>query len=114
MLLSGAALCVLVRHRHRHRDRHIHAFGLSGAADQLFRESAAHHRFGRDHSGGGDSGLAAAAGQINPIRHFSVIARSSMIKGSGMETLWPNFLVLAIFTFIMVSLSVWRFRKQLS
>jgi len=52
--------------------------------------------------------------RINPIRHFSVIARSSMIKGSGFETLWPNFLVLSIFTLIMVSASVWRFRKQLS
>jgi ABC-2 type transport system permease protein len=52
--------------------------------------------------------------RINPIRHFSVIARSSMIKGSGFETLWPNFLVLSVFTLIMVSLSVWRFRKQLS
>ena len=52
--------------------------------------------------------------KINPIRHFSVIARSSMIKGSGFETLWPNFLVLSIFTLIMVSASVWRFRKQLS
>ena len=52
--------------------------------------------------------------KINPIRHFSVIARSSMIKGTGFGTLWPNFLVLGIFTFIMVSLSVWRFRKQLS
>jgi len=52
--------------------------------------------------------------RINPIRHFSVIARSSMIKGSGIETLWPNFLVLAIFALIMVSASVWRFRKQLS
>jgi ABC-2 type transport system permease protein len=52
--------------------------------------------------------------RINPIRHFSVIARSSMIKGSGIETLWPNFLVLTIFTIIMVSASVWRFRKQLS
>jgi ABC-type transport system involved in multi-copper enzyme maturation permease subunit len=37
-----------------------------------------------------------------------------MIKGSGMETLWPNFLVLSLFTLIMVSASVWRFRKQLS
>jgi ABC-2 type transport system permease protein len=52
--------------------------------------------------------------KVNPIRHFSVIARSSMIKGSGFATLWPNFLVLAVFTFIMVSASVWRFRKQLS
>ena len=52
--------------------------------------------------------------RINPIRHFSVIARSSMIKGSSFESLWPNFLVLSVFTIIMVSLSVWRFRKQLS
>jgi ABC-2 type transport system permease protein len=52
--------------------------------------------------------------KVNPIRHFSVIARSSMIKGSGMDTLWPNFLVLSMFTLIMVSASVWRFRKQLS
>jgi drug efflux transport system permease protein len=52
--------------------------------------------------------------KINPIRHFSQIARSSMIKGSGFDTLWPDFLVLGIFTFIMVSASVWRFRKQLS
>ena len=53
--------------------------------------------------------------KINPIHHFSVIARSNMIKGSGpMEAVWPNFLVLSAFTFIMVSLSVWRFRKMLS
>jgi hypothetical protein len=37
-----------------------------------------------------------------------------MIKGSGIETLWPDFLVLSIFALIMVSASVWRFRKQLS
>ena len=29
---------------------------------------------------------------INPIHHFAVIARGSMLKGSGIETLWPNFL----------------------
>jgi ABC-2 type transport system permease protein len=52
--------------------------------------------------------------RINPIRHFSVIARSSMIKGSGFMTLWQDFAILAAFTFVMVSLSVWRFRKQLS
>ncbi len=51
---------------------------------------------------------------INPIHHFSVIARSSMIKGSGFEAIWPNFMVLFVFTLIMVSASVWRFRKQLS
>jgi ABC-2 type transport system permease protein len=49
----------------------------------------------------------------NPIRHFSVIARGVLLKGSGFEALWPNFLVLALLTAILLSLSVWRFRKQL-
>jgi len=52
--------------------------------------------------------------RINPIRHFSVIARSNMIKGTGFEALWLNFLVLGIFTVVLVTLSVWRFRKMLS
>ncbi len=51
---------------------------------------------------------------INPIRHFSVIARSNMIKGTGFDGLWSNFLVLSIFTVVLVVLSVWRFRKMLS
>ncbi|MFZ0821889.1 MAG: ABC transporter permease [Candidatus Acidiferrales bacterium] len=52
--------------------------------------------------------------QFNPIQHFGQISRGAMIKGSGMATLWPNFLVLAAFTVVLVSLSIWRFRKQLS
>jgi ABC-2 type transport system permease protein len=51
---------------------------------------------------------------INPIHHFGVIARGSMLKGSGLETLWPSFLALSIITLVLLSLSVWRFRKQLS
>jgi ABC-2 type transport system permease protein len=51
--------------------------------------------------------------QFNPIYHFGVIARGSMLKGSGITTLWPHFLALLAFTAILVSLSVWRFRKQL-
>lgn len=51
---------------------------------------------------------------INPIHHFGEIARGSMLKGSGLDTLWPNFLALSIITLVLLSLSVWRFRKQLS
>ncbi|HEY3939184.1 MAG TPA: ABC transporter permease [Bryobacteraceae bacterium] len=51
--------------------------------------------------------------QFNPIYHFGVIARASMLKGSGFAPLWPHFLALLAFTIILVSLSVWRFRKQL-
>src|SRR5205807_9026872 len=51
---------------------------------------------------------------VNPIHHFAVIARASMLKGSGFIDLWPNFLGLFAFTLILGALSVWRFRKQLS
>jgi ABC-2 type transport system permease protein len=51
---------------------------------------------------------------LNPIHHFATIARSGMLKGSGIVALWPNFLALLIFTIVLVSLSVWRFGKQLS
>jgi ABC-2 type transport system permease protein len=51
---------------------------------------------------------------VNPIHHFATIVRGGMLKGSGFAALWPNFLGLLIFTFVLVSLSIWRFRKQLS
>jgi ABC-2 type transport system permease protein len=51
---------------------------------------------------------------VNPIHHFAVVVRASMLKGSGISTLWPNFLGLLTFTVALVALSVWRFRKQLS
>ncbi len=50
---------------------------------------------------------------INPLRHFGIISRSVLLRGSGLETVWPNFLALIIFTLVMMSFSVWRFRKQL-
>ena len=51
---------------------------------------------------------------VNPIHHFAAIARAALLKGSGFAALWPNFLGLFAFTVVLVSLSVWRFRKQLS
>jgi ABC-2 type transport system permease protein len=50
---------------------------------------------------------------LDPIRHFAIIVRSVLLRGSGMDVLWPNFLALTGFTLVLVSLSVWRFRKQL-
>ena len=51
---------------------------------------------------------------LNPIRHFGIISRATLMKGGGIDVLWPNFLALIGFTVILqVSLSIWRFRKQL-
>ncbi len=51
---------------------------------------------------------------LNPIHHFANIARGGMLKGSGFDALWPNFLALSILTVVLLALSIWRFRKQLS
>jgi len=51
---------------------------------------------------------------LNPIHHFATIARGSTLKGGGFMELWPNFLSLLMITLVLGSLSVWRFRKQLS
>jgi ABC-2 type transport system permease protein len=51
---------------------------------------------------------------LNPIHHFATIVRGSMLKGTGIATLWPNVLALLAFTLVLVALSIWRFRKQLS
>jgi len=50
---------------------------------------------------------------FNPIRHFGIITRSCLLKGSGMDTLWPNYLALIGFAAVLLTLSVGRFRKQL-
>ena len=51
---------------------------------------------------------------VNPVYHFGVITRASLIKGSGFADLWDHVLALAVFALVLVSISVWRFRKQLA
>jgi ABC-2 type transport system permease protein len=50
---------------------------------------------------------------LNPIRHFGQITRATLLKGSGLQELWPNLLALSLFTFTLLAFSIWRFRKQL-
>ena len=51
---------------------------------------------------------------INPVKHFAIIARSIMLKGSGVDVLYRELLALAVIALVMISVSAWRFRKQLS
>jgi ABC-2 type transport system permease protein len=50
---------------------------------------------------------------FNPIAHFGIITRGVLLRGSGIETLWPHLLALMAFAFILLGLSVRQFRKQL-
>jgi len=51
---------------------------------------------------------------LNPVKHFAILARGVMLKGVGLEVVYPNFLALVAFTIIRVGVSAWRFRKQLN
>jgi ABC-2 type transport system permease protein len=50
---------------------------------------------------------------LNPIRHFATIARGVLLKGTGIEVLYPNLLALLAFCVLLVGISAWRFRQQL-
>lgn len=50
---------------------------------------------------------------LNPVRHFATISRGVMLKGIGLDLLYPNVLALVAAAVALVALSVWQFRKRL-
>jgi ABC-2 type transport system permease protein len=51
---------------------------------------------------------------LNPVRHFGSLARAVMLKGVGIEVVYPNLLALVALTVLLMGVSVGRFRKQLN
>jgi ABC-2 type transport system permease protein len=51
---------------------------------------------------------------VNPIAHFATIGRSVLVKGAGLDVVYPNLLTLAGFAAVLLGVSAWRFRRQLS
>ncbi len=51
---------------------------------------------------------------LNPIAHFATIARSVLVKGAGLDVVYPNLLALIALASLFVGVSAWRFRRQLS
>ncbi len=50
---------------------------------------------------------------INPVRYFMEIVRGIFLQGTGIGTLWPQMVALAVFGVTILWLSVLRFHKQL-
>lgn len=50
---------------------------------------------------------------LNPGHHFAIISRGILLKGTGIEVLYPNLLALLAFCVFLVGISARRFRKQL-
>ncbi|XGV96519.1 MAG: ABC transporter permease [Leptolyngbya sp. BL-A-14] len=51
---------------------------------------------------------------LNPLRHYIAIVRGILLKGVGLEALWMHALALAIIAIVLLTISVNKFRSQLS
>lgn len=51
---------------------------------------------------------------LDPLRYFIEVCRGILLKGVGIETLWPQVLILLLFAAVLMSLSIRQFRRQLS
>lgn len=50
---------------------------------------------------------------LNPLRHYVKIVRGIMLKGVGLEVLYPQAIALLFFATVILSISISRFRRQL-
>ncbi len=51
---------------------------------------------------------------LNPLRHYIAIVRGILLKGVGLEVLWFNAIALILFVVVLLSISINKFRRQLS
>ncbi|MEA5549949.1 ABC transporter permease [Anabaena cylindrica UHCC 0172] len=51
---------------------------------------------------------------LNPLRHYITIVRGILLKGVGLDVLWMNVLALIAFAVVLMTISVNKFRSQLS
>jgi ABC-2 type transport system permease protein len=51
---------------------------------------------------------------LDPLRYYVSCTRAILLKGAGLDVIWPDVLALAIFATVLLTLSSRRFRQQLS
>jgi ABC-2 type transport system permease protein len=54
------------------------------------------------------------ASNLVPIKHWLIVVRAVMLKGAGLEIIWPNLLALAILGTVIMTISVLVLRQRLS
>jgi ABC-2 type transport system permease protein len=51
--------------------------------------------------------------EVLPLTHFLRIIRGVMLRGADLPSLWPDVLALIVFTVVMMTAAILRFRKRL-
>jgi ABC-2 type transport system permease protein len=54
-----------------------------------------------------------AVGYMFPLTYYIILMRSIVVKGTGLNLLMPQILILTGFAIVFLSLAAWRFRKTL-
>ncbi|MBW6392458.1 ABC transporter permease [Billgrantia antri] len=49
-----------------------------------------------------------------PGRYFVDISRGVVLKGVGLEVLWPSIAIVAVYTLLVFALAVWRLKKKVA
>ncbi|MCB1828430.1 MAG: ABC transporter permease, partial [Coxiellaceae bacterium] len=52
-------------------------------------------------------------GQALPLTHFIRIVRGIMLKGNGIEYIWPNVWPILVFMLVVLTIGIKRFRRTL-
>ncbi len=50
---------------------------------------------------------------LNPLRYYVICLRGILLRGTGLDVLWPNVLALFVFAVVLLAVSARRFRTQL-
>lgn len=59
------------------------------------------------------SGIIQYMTYLNPLRYFLVIITGIFLKANGLDILWPQMLSLGIIGIVILTVSIFRFRKRL-
>lgn len=51
---------------------------------------------------------------VFPARYFVELSRGIVLKGAGIEEIWPNVAILIAYTAVVFLIAVWRFRKKVA
>jgi ABC-2 type transport system permease protein len=54
-----------------------------------------------------------AVSYLIPLRYFLIVVRGIILKGVGIEALWPEVIALSIFAIVIMGAAALRFRKRL-
>jgi ABC-2 type transport system permease protein len=58
-------------------------------------------------------GWAQAIGSVLPLTHFLIIARGILLKGNGLELLWPHIWPILLFIGVVLAAGLKTYRRTL-